>query len=55
MKKKDKLFCPYCGSKKITLCKPPSGSLIDPAPTIITLIGAFNKQYKCEDCGKEFN
>jgi len=53
--KKEERVCPYCGSKNIHLCKLPSGALIDPAPTIITLIGAFNKQYKCENCGKEFN
>ena len=54
--KEEKRICPYCGSKKTILVKPPHGALIDPIPNIITIVNnAFNKLYKCEDCGKEFD
>ena len=48
-------FCPYCGSKNVVFCKLPIGTLVDPAPSIfVVLKNAFQKKYKCEDCGKKF-
>ncbi|MBR4561748.1 MAG: hypothetical protein IKO23_07525 [Bacteroidales bacterium] len=56
MKTEEKQYCPYCGSKKIVMCKLPHGILIDPAPNIIDMVkDIFRKRYKCEVCGKEFN
>lgn len=54
--KEEKKFCPYCGSNRVLMCKPPIDALVDPAPNIFVLIkNTFRKRYKCEDCGKAFN
>lgn len=54
--KEEKEFCPFCGSKGITLCKITPGMLVDPAPSIVDIVkSAFHKKYKCQKCGKEFN
>jgi DNA-directed RNA polymerase subunit RPC12/RpoP len=55
--KEEKKFCPYCGSNKIMKSPGPMDTIDNgPALSIVVSIKSIvHKQYKCEDCGKEFN